>query len=416
MSTIYLRTRAAKVDGKWQPDQTAPWQRIPLGVGKPPQFVLAAEKNGGGFVYRLPNGGWSQPFQTRAEAQRDADKEAKETKQAGSSPTEESSADGSPTLRTAVDDFINGCIAAKRRKRTLQQYELHLNEFVHGLPRNILTVKQATTKSVLTNYMASLTRQGYSSKTIVNRLTNIATLLNSYAKETGVDEPLKLVTLPKVDKKKAKAYSKKEMAKLYSVMTPDEYLRFRFFHVSGAREQEVQFSSWENIDWTSKTFTVTGEGKEDVWEGPKNHEERTVPLPDEMIELLSKARRAAGAHERWIFTNTERNPEGHFLREFKEIAQRAKLNCGRCRSRQTVGSGKNRREVELSCADEPVCEKHYLHRLRKTYATDLLHAGIDLMKIMKWLGHGSLAVTQQYLSDEMQGDEQARMSSVFRVA
>ena len=44
-----------------------------------------------------------------------------------------------------------------------------------------------------------------------------------------------------------------------------------------------------------------------------------------------------------------------------------------------------------------VCEEHYLHRLRKTAATNWLRKGINFMTIKNWLGHKSLAVTQIYL-------------------
>jgi len=55
--------------------------------------------------------------------------------------------------------------------------------------------------------------------------------------------------------------------------------------------------------------------------------------------------------------------------------------------------------TEVSCETRPVCEKHYLHRLRKTCATRWLRNGIDLMTLRSWLGHKSLAVTQIYLED-----------------
>jgi integrase len=47
----------------------------------------------------------------------------------------------------------------------------------------------------------------------------------------------------------------------------------------------------------------------------------------------------------------------------------------------------------------PVCEKHYLHRLRKACATRWLRNSINPMDIKTWLGHKSLAVTQLYLAD-----------------
>jgi site-specific recombinase XerD len=55
-----------------------------------------------------------------------------------------------------------------------------------------------------------------------------------------------------------------------------------------------------------------------------------------------------------------------------------------------------RKPIEVSCETRPVCDKHYLHRLRKTCAARWLRNGIDLMTLRSWLGHKSLAVTQIY--------------------
>ena len=83
----------------------------------------------------------------------------------------------------------------------------------------------------------------------------------------------------------------------------------------------------------------------------------------------------------------------------KAIAKRAGLNCGHCKTTIKEGKDHLRKAREVTCATRPVCEKHYLHRLRKRCATRWLRNGINLMDIKTWLGHKSLAVTQLYLAD-----------------
>ena len=61
-------------------------------------------------------------------------------------------------------------------------------------------------------------------------------------------------------------------------------------------------------------------------------QQRTVPLPASLVELLKARHKKADPQQRWIFTNAEGNPEGHFLRKLKVIALRAGLNCGHCTS------------------------------------------------------------------------------------
>jgi integrase len=57
-----------------------------------------------------------------------------------------------------------------------------------------------------------------------------------------------------------------------------------------------------------------------------------------------------------------------------------------------------KRDVKKSCLTHPVCEKHYLHRLRKTRATfwhDEQH--VSSRTIQYWLGHKNLETTEKYL-------------------
>ena len=83
------------------------------------------------------------------------------------------------------------------------------------------------------------------------------------------------------------------------------------------------------------------------------------------------------------------------------------------RYRNTQGAEK----IDVTCKSHPVCEKHYLHRLRKTAATRWLRAGFDLETIRVWLGHKSLAVTQLYLQDESKTSKgvQARFDGAIKI-
>jgi integrase len=76
----------------------------------------------------------------------------------------------------------------------------------------------------------------------------------------------------------------------------------------------------------------------------------------------------------------------------QNLAHRAELNCGHCKNVGEAG--------KQNCKEHPVCGEWGLHRFRKTCATTWLHAGINIRKIQKWLGHHSLDVTLSYLADE----------------
>jgi integrase len=302
-------------------------------------------------------------------------------------------------IKSAIENYLHN--RRFGRPRSTAAYENVFEQLLTNLPAGIKFIDQLATPRALNAYVEFLHGRNYSNKTIAVRMGLIFSLL----KANGVDKSSKLIKLPKVQRIRTKAYNPNELTRLFAMMNPEEYLRYLFFVRTGCREQEVQFATWRDIDLKSLRFTVTGEGKSDVAFVPKNHEERQVPLTTELGSLLTEHKKHA-ISDRWVFTNEDGKPEGHFLRKFKAIAKRAGLNCGRCKVTIRVGRYDNRHAVDTTCETSPVCEVHYLHRLRKTAATNWLRSGFDLMKIKSWLGHKSLEVTQIYLDAEMHDPEE----------
>jgi hypothetical protein len=62
----------------------------------------------------------------------------------------------------------------------------------------------------------------------------------------------------------------------------------------------------------------------------KNHKERTIPIPAELVKLLNEHRQTADPDCTVLFPNTKGSPNGHFLRYLRAAAKRAGLNCGHC--------------------------------------------------------------------------------------
>jgi integrase/recombinase XerD len=198
-----------------------------------------------------------------------------------------------------------------------------------------------------------------------------------------------MVELPNVEEEPVEPYKEADLRKLFAKMTPEEEVRYRFFLDTACREQEVACAQWSDIDWQKAEYHVRSK----TWKAPnrltksfttKNHKTRRVPLTRELVDMLRTRQMASSSV--WIFPNEEGQPEGHFLRKFKKAAYRAGLNCGHC---------------EPSCRGNPEgCEKHYLHRLRKTRATFWHPNGVSLRTIQYWLSHESLETTMKYLGIE----------------
>ena len=191
-------------------------------------------------------------------------------------------------------------------------------------------------------------------------------------------------------------YERPQLEKLFGAATQDEFVLFQTFLLSGFREQEVGFLAWDDFNPRRGTLSVTQ--KPAMGFAPKNYEERTVPVPAVLVELLKAHRKRQGDGEVLVFPTSSRlkqqgRPGGqrdrHMLERLKKLAMRAGLNCGRCEAER------NRKKV--TCADQPVCKRYGLHLFRHTYATTLLRDGVDLVSLQKLLGHSDMDSTRKYL-------------------
>jgi hypothetical protein len=92
---------------------------------------------------------------------------------------------------------------------------------LENLPRGLRFIDQRATSRALNSCVELLCGQGYSNKTLTNRMGCVFSLL----KANGVEKPSKLIKLPKVQRTRTKAYNPEELPKLFAAMTPEEYLR-----------------------------------------------------------------------------------------------------------------------------------------------------------------------------------------------
>lgn len=154
---------------------------------------------------------------------------------------------------------------------------------------------------------------------------------------------------------KVRAYRPDELT-IFATADPEEWILFQFFLCTGAREQEVMYAEWNDIDFVDGLFTVRAKAN---WT-PKDYEEREIPLPDFLLAALKKRRLATKGH--LIFHTAQGNPNGHMLRALKSLRKKASLN----------GEFK-------------------LHKFRKTYATLQHRDGVDARTIQN--GHSDLSTS-----------------------
>lgn len=290
----------------------------------------------------------------------------------------------SMAVATACENFL--AIKSDKASRSIARYKNVLKKFQEYI--SVEYVDQITI-DVLRKFKAAVIADGYAMKTFN---TDYA-VVRGMMKKAGSTVCLPCDEVPKVEESSPIPYSEDQLAAFFDYMTPEQYERYQFFLNSACRQREVTFASWADLNWDTGEYHICS--KPDVKFSVKNHEDRLVPLPSDVMNFL-RARRKRDPKGRWIFLNGDGSPEHHFLEEIKRIARDAGLNCGHCVVEHKM-DGKAR---TLSCDKHAVCEHIILHRFRKTCATRWHHAKpepVPLKNIQLYLGHKDLSTTQIYL-------------------
>ncbi len=287
------------------------------------------------------------------------------------------------TVAAAFQKFLEEARATKQPS-THRAYAADL-EWVSGRlgPQFVSDVK----RSDILRVMAKGRDEGLNPKTVNRKLiVALMALRNAGA----------AITMKRGDWRKAvepvvEIYDRKQMEMLFDACTPREKLIFQTFLCSGFRKQELATLTWNQVNFGARTLSV--QRHPDYGFNPKNHEERTVPVPAELVRSLASWQRKH-PNARLVFPSPSHpkrpnyggeSPDAHHLELCKRIAWRAKLNCRHC----VTAAGR--------CAVGPHCARWTLHRWRDTFATNALRSNLDMKTLQVLLGHKNLATTEKYL-------------------
>ena len=293
--------------------------------------------------------------------------------QSGESPVLESPAKSEASLtilprETRLDEAIAAYMSEVRRFRspkTIAACEHILTLFGSRFPDKLV---RSITREDLLDHMVALQKLGLGQRTIHNHVARIGTLLRAN-KITGL---LAHSDKPKYDEKAPSAYGGDQLKPLFDVADSEERLLFEFFLGTGFREQEVMHCTWRNIDFKGKVITVIS--KPEFGFRVKDKEERSVPVPDSLVEALT--RRKKESKSLLVFPGPNGKPNGHFLRILQQLAFRAGLNCRECIRKQKK-SKTGKMKAQTSCTTHPICGEWGLHKFRRTFATFHSEAGVS---------------------------------------
>ena len=274
------------------------------------------------------------------------------------------------TLRTAW----HATTQSHCRPRTLESYELGLNEVLGWLRRHAIA-NGRTPPAMATDIrledvrlFAASKLQRCSARTTQMRVGALRQML-AWAVAEGLltANPLarwKALTGPK--RRARRALTAWEIATLLA-HSPEPFRAI--WHIllgTGLRAGELTSLLWDDINLQDGTLTIRAEVS-------KSKRSRTIPLRQDLQGILRGLRRVAPTAQRHVFLNTRGNPWGHNLsRRLKPILAAAGL--------------------------PPTID---LHHLRHTFGSHLLAGGTDPKTVQMLMGHASLTTTLEIYCHEI---------------
>jgi integrase len=266
-------------------------------------------------------------------------------------------------------------------------YRLAIDEFLSVTGKTY--ADQVTAEDVAAYHLA-LKRRGCTARTVHNRHMNV----KAFLRDCGVSVAALGRSAPKYDKTLPEIFESGDLNPFFaSLSEPYHLLIFNLVLKTGLREQEAMCLEWSDISFPTKTLTI--HSKPELGFRIKDKEERSVPVPDDLLKRL-KAYQKANPEKRFVIGNGKDRPEIHLLRLLKKLVKDAGLNCGRCEK----------------CKSREECERWFLHKFRATYCTQLLRSGLDLRTVQQMMGHSDIASTMRYLRPQEDAHTQSRINSI----
>lgn len=138
---------------------------------------------------------------------------------------------------------------------------------------------------------------------------------------------------------------------------------------TGLRLAELLHLEWEDFDWSKRELEV--KNKPQFNHTIKNHEGRNVPITEELVLKLLPYRKDFGL----CFPSPR---GGVYAKGGPKKALLGVFVAAGIKDKKLKGKGEG------------------FHTFRRTFASRLVQNGADIVRVSKWLGHSSIAVTEKH--------------------
>jgi integrase len=239
--------------------------------------------------------------------------------------------------------------------RSLLNYEKDLNRFIE------LTSKKYISQITRDDIIAHVNKL-MDGGTVAQTAKTDAGVVLSAIRAAGAEIKMHRGDWPKIIKQEVEVFTLEDLKTMFDAADEYEYAIYQTLLKTGFREQEGMHLSLRDVNWKRGTVSVTA--KPEYKFKPKNSQERAVPIPTSLLDLLENHRSKNKTsshlvfHTKVISKGIGGGPDRKLLERLKRLVCGAGLNCCRC-----SGSFHGK---PASCADAPVCGKWYLHKFRAT--------------------------------------------------
>jgi integrase/recombinase XerD len=282
------------------------------------------------------------------------------------------------TIRTAYDDFL---LAKKVKEITDDSYKKYEREILRFIAfcerRNVFTL-EAIDLTLVTAYKATWPELFPSSATRAHVQQLLRVFLN-YCHAAGWITRVPKMDTVKIDQPPTMPLSGKEYDRLLSAV-PLEFTN----GTAGRVRAIIQLMRWSGLSVRDAScllrddIIVHAKGKYHVrTERQKTGVHVRVPIPQAVAEEILEAANRGGAH---LFHESAKGTEVSFSQQYS----------------RKISSVFERAGIE--------CEGHMVsHRLRDTFAVDLLTKGVPMEEVSKMLGHESITTTERHYAQWAKG-------------
>ena len=280
-----------------------------------------------------------------------------------------------PSLVGAIADYLSE-VKLTKKPRSYNAYSNALTKFQESCHR--LYIDEVDRHDMLKFSAYLRDEKELSPRSVYNGFEHVMTFL----KWAKIRDVVGKNDWPRFTEEEPEIYEPEELEKLFAACDRDEKLWFEFFLMTGMREQEVQHVFWSDVNLTTGVIRVTHKPSYN-WT-PKAYKERSIPVPDKLVEALRAHKARSNKACPLVFPTTGCKPKLDFLDCLKAVAQRAELEQ----------------------------DAFWLHKFRATFATRWLR-NTDVRTVQSWLGHNDLASTMRYLKPAHNSKMRDQANAVF---